>query len=284
MKIYPDMIIPFQEKSKDDYDYYSWILRMYKTDSSEYSDTLWNMVDLYRGMFYCMLPHIIIWKSKDQHYINPNFSFYLKNASFSRSRFIIIKLTLIPNMSSTHANTIIYDKKDKKVIRFEPYGVNDIVDGDELDCTIQDIFKKQFGKVRYIRPSDYMDSAQWQTISGDSNIDDKILGDPVGYCLAWCFWFIKQKLNNPDKDEKELMKECLKNIKLIDPNIGNTYLIHIRDFASELDRMKNIFMKDIGIPKLAIYHTTYNTSYLTAIIHRLRELMKKNIDSKMSMN
>ena len=279
MKRYPEISIPYQSTDKDKKIFDTWRLKMYKNNLIANQDTLWNLVDLYNGMLYNILPHVILWRSKEQHYIDEKMRLCIRHIIPSKQRFIMIKLTVIPNSFTTHANTVLYDKKLNKVIRFEPYGVNDIVDGDELDREIKKVFEDAVGKtVKYVRPEDYLLNFQWQTISHDSDTEKKILGDPVGYCLAWCYWFISIKMKNPDMDEKELMKHEFDKIKKQNTDIGNSYLVHIRSYSSKLDKMKNEFMKDIDIPNLAKYHTTYTDNNLNKILGGIKSELKTLIN------
>jgi hypothetical protein len=265
----------FQPSNKDKQKLDTWKLQMCKNNLIPHQDSLWNLVDLYNNMFYNILPHVIIWRRSDMHYIDKNFVFHAKKALCGHQRFLMIKLTVFPNQLSTQANTIIYDKKLKKVIRFEPYGVNDIVDGDELDKKIKELFTDIAGDITYVRPSDYLSDLNWQTISHDSDNDMKVLGDPQGYCLAWCYWFIEKKLENPDIDERELMKNEFNKIDKIESSLGNTYLIHIRSYSAKLDKLKNEFMTNIGIPTIAQYHTSYENKYLNMILNNIKLEIKK---------
>ena len=275
VKKYDDLVVMFQPSNKDKETLDTWRINMYKNNLIPYQDSLWNLVDLYNNMFYNMLPHIIIWRRWDQHYIDKNFVFHAKKALSGPRRFLMTKLTVFPNQLSTHANTIIYDKKLKKVIRFEPYGINDIVDGDELDKKIKELFIEIAGDVTYLRPSDYLSEFNWQTISHDSDHDKKVLGDPQGYCLAWCYWFIEKKLENPDMDERELMKKEFDKIDKIEGSLGNTYLIYIRSYSAKLNKMKDEFMTQIGIPTIAQYHTSYENKYLNMILNNIKLEIKK---------
>lgn len=278
---YENLCIPYQSTNVQKKNLDTWRIKMYKNELIEHQDTIWTLVDLYNNMFYNLLPHVIIWHRDGHNYVDKNFCFYVRKCLKNTARFILIKLTLVPNSFTTHANMIIYDKKDNKVIRFEPYGVNDIVDGDKLDNKMKELFNNATeSDVKYVRPADYLTGFNWQTISHDSESEEKILGDPVGYCLAWCYWFIELKLENPDIDESLLMEKAFSNIEDKSRDIGNKYLIHIRNFASKLDKRKNEFMDDINIPNLAKYHTTYMDKNLNVIIDSIKMRIKENARSK----
>ena len=57
-------------------------------------------------------------------------------------RFIIIKLTLVTEAGSTHANIIIYDKKTGIFERFDPYGNVPYLNTKHLDEILENKFSK----------------------------------------------------------------------------------------------------------------------------------------------
>ena len=182
----------------------------------------------------------------------------------SRIRFIILKVSLIMNFEVLHANIIIYDKIKNTVIRFEPYGKLDVVDEQYLDKMIKKIFIKAVRQdITYICPGDYLKNQKFQAVSmGDTN---KNLGDPVGYCLAWCFWFIELKLKNPDEDDKTLVENAMEKIILMGKDDPMAILTFIRGYGRKLDDEKNNMFRKIGIDNSEIYSLTYTDSKLIKI-------------------
>ena len=271
IKKHKNLLIPIQiNNSKKIYDNY--LLNLIYVENNKNSFRISELVKIYNNLFYNLIPHVIIWKSINQNYINEDIIFYLKILKKSKCRFIMLKLTLLLE-SSTHANMILYDTNNKKVIRFEPYGDDHVTDGKELDDKINNIFLQVDNKIKYIRPSDYLKNTEWQTISKGSEEDENLIADPSGFCLCWCYWFLELKLNNPDLDEKDLMLLAYNSIKDHNVDYGNKYLITIRDFSKYLDEMKNNFFKKLKIPERVYYKTTYDEKYLKKIIKNINEQM-----------
>ena len=269
IKKHKDLIIPIQINiQKKEYDNY--ILNLMYVDNNKNSIRISELVKIYNNLFYNLLPHIIIWKDVNLNYINKDLIFYLKVLNKSKCRFVMLKLTLLLE-NSTHANMILYDKNNKKVIRFEPYGDDFVSDGKELDIKIKDLFMEIDNNIKYIRPSDYLKNTEWQTISKGSDEDENLLADPSGFCLCWCYWFLELKINNPELDEKDLMLLAYNSIKDHNIEFGNKFLITIRDYSKYLDEMKNNFFKRIKIPERLYYKTTYDEKFIKKILINIRK-------------
>jgi hypothetical protein len=232
---------------------------------------LYNIVDVYYKFFDYLAPHIIIWRDKRMYFVHPEFKNLLKKCFDGDSRFIMIKISLIPNTNGTHANVVLIDKKKHDVRRFEPYGVTDILDGYFLDKMISEYIKLATrAHYKYYKPSDYLEDARFQTVSNDTNTDDKKLGDPTGYCLAWCFWYVELKLWNPDIDEKTLINEAIIDIKEKYKSYDNPYLMFIREYGKKLDSYKNSILKAIGVSEIDYYNINYKHNVITSISSQLK--------------
>ena len=218
-------------------------LKIYKINLNNSQMSFGYLLDYYANTYYGLLPDIILWKDRDYYFIHNKFHIYLNKALLNPARFIYIDLLIILPQS-LHAGCLLYDKKLNKLIRFEPYGVNYVLTDNELfDKLVKELFEKALDKeIIYLKPEDYMESLKWQYISGETNEYNKLYGDPGGYCLAWCFWWVGLKVLNPDIDDKELLKIKNDCITKHHPNIGNSYMIHIRSFANKLSVYKNNFL------------------------------------------
>jgi len=150
-----------------------------------------------------------------------------------------------------------------------------MLDEDQLNEFIEKLAKKIFNKnVKYINPKIFMDSAKFQIISSDSNPDNKKLGDPIGYCLAWTFWFLELRLNNPDTDSKELVDNALKKIINYDSTSNSNQVIdYIRNYSFGLDKLKNIFLNKCGIKKDNYYNNNFDESDLEIILENIKKFI-----------
>jgi ankyrin repeat protein len=230
-----------------------------------------DIISIYYENFYQLLPYLFLWKSRDLYYFNSKIKEEIKKLMKNdKIRFIMMKLSLIPNYNSTHANILIYDKKTNVLERFEPYGPNEMLDELELNKFLERICKKIFNKkIKFISPKLFMEDAKFQIVSSDSDPDNKKIGDPIGYCLAWCFWYLELRINNPDISSKELVNNAFINILNKQSLDSNQVLDYIRNYSHELDKLKNIFLKECGIQEKYFYNNTFDNKDTEKILHKL---------------
>jgi hypothetical protein len=186
-----------------------------------------------------VFPNEILFYSKDNYYIHP----YLNNFVNSyKKRFLFINLTLVVDDTNYHANIIIYDYKNTTIERFEPYGAYVTNKIPDLDDILEEELTWNTG-FKYISPKDFMGHISFQLVSDETNDNNKKHGDPEGYCLAWCYWYLETKLSNPDVDSQILVHKLIKKLNNLDIKFSE----YIRNYANKLDIEKNKFLKIIGI-------------------------------------
>lgn len=261
LKKYKNLMIPYVSNNiVNNLEY-----NIYKT---EIGNLLYSIIDLFKKNFFNISPHLIIWHNKNIYY----FDNYLKNSlkillDNKNIRFIMLKLTILVQNKSTHANVILYDKNTNELFRFEPYGQIDILDYDYLNNIIEVKFKKYIDKnLKYYSPKDFLNETHFQLISDESNPDNKKLGDPEGYCLAYCFWFIELKINNESENIINLIKKSFQTIiKNID--YSNPVLDYIRNYANKLNYLSILLLKEIGIEEKYLYNLSFQEEHINKIIN-----------------
>ena len=221
------------------------------------------VLDLVKFFFYdynTWLPHLIVWKNKNNYWIDENLIKYLKTTG-STKHFVYIKLSVyvIENSDTRHANVIIVDNKKKIIERFEPYGeiiYNNLHDlNNMIKINIADKLGYQFV---FIQPY-----PGFQSRSDEYAIYNKTFGDPMGYCLAWTILYIDVKMllfknnfdinpidfinwyiiNQFDKDFPEIKSE----------SETNKYMTFIRYYSKKLDSRKVDLLKDLNIEPNILY-------------------------------
>jgi len=269
--------------------YLVYLYNKYKTDlciptikySNEQKNKLLYLIDLQTinysayyniisNIYYLTLKYItpivslnILWHSKKLHYINPDLFDIIKN---TKKRFILLTISLIVGKNFTHANCIIIDSQNNDIRRFEPYGVNYMNDEYELDKIIHDNCEKIFNrKFKYYKPEDYCGNIKFQSVSNDSNNNFRKLGDPMGYCLAWCMWYIELKLNNQDIEDKKMIKLASENILQKYKKFDNPYLYFIRDYSRSLNDEKDKILRKIKVNRDELYDINYKQKNLNKI-------------------
>ena len=114
---------------------------------------------------------------------------------------IYITLFLDLSAASRHANVLVIDKTNKKLIRFEPHGAmcdpgTRIYNPMKVDAAMVRFAEMYLSGYTYVKPSDYLpvDGVQIKEVY-NNNFDvvrDKLgrLREAGGYCMAWTYLFI----------------------------------------------------------------------------------------------
>jgi hypothetical protein len=103
-----------------------------------------------------------------------------------------------------------------------------------------------------------------------SNYDLKI-GDPSGYCCAWCFWFIELYINNTKYDLKSLVNKSIK--KLI--NTKYTFIDHIRNYANYLNNKIEELLLEYNIPNKFINNLLLEDKYINEVLNNISFYLKQ---------
>jgi hypothetical protein len=221
-----------------------------------------------------LMTSVILWRNKNLYWFDPDFDLSIKNCMISDKRFIIIKVSHFPRPDSLHANVIIFDKDDNSYRRFEPYGYISTDDEMYLDKLVMDtIIKISNKKIKYYKPGDFLQKGRFQTISNDSSIEVRKTGDPNGYCLAWCLWYIELKLNNPSMKEKDLIEKAADKIFTIYCESDTPYIDFIRDYGRKLNDEKDKLFEEFNIDKEHFYNMAYNKTDLDKITNGVTNII-----------
>lgn len=266
---YDNLTIPTQKYDDNKYNIECDDMLLQNIPYDQYYMVIYDIINLSTNYLYPILPSIIIWGNKDLNYIHKDLFNIIKNIDKQNNkRFILIKISFVPSYKYTHANIVLIDLHDYSVRRFEPYGINNVVDEYILDELLKDKISKVLDKkIKYYSPSDYLNNIRFQLVSNDGSLYLKKTGDPGGYCLAWCFWYIELKINNTDLEEKDLIEKASKKIEHYYRKTENPYLYFIRDYSRKLSNEKDKIFKKIKINKMNYYDVSYKTSNLNKIFN-----------------
>ena len=252
---------------------------------NRYGSQIINIIKEYNTIIYELTPYLIMWRDAGIYHIHKDLDFYILKCLHNKNcRFILFKLTLLVSYSSSHANIILYDKETGQMERFDPYGYTPYLEADKMDAFLENKFNhilsdyhhKNNLKFKYLSPKDYM-KVGFQVVSDDSNNYVKKLGDPLGYCLAWCMWYIEMRVSNPNIEPKELVDKCFNDIITNGKHSesANIFVDFIRNYAGKLDKMKNKILLDSGTSKNRIYNIYLRKDEENNIFNHLVNLFKK---------
>lgn len=233
-----------------------------------------EIINIGYDTFPSMMPSIILWKNSELNWFDPDFNKSIETCMKSDKRFIMIKISHFPRPESLHANVIVFDKDDNSYRRFEPYGYISTDDEMYLDKLVMDIILKfRKTKIKYFKPGDFLEKGRFQTISNDSSAEVRKTGDPFGYCLAWCLWYIELKLNNPAMKETDLIEQAADKIFNTYCDSDTPYIDFIRDYARKLNDEKDKLFEEFGLSKENFYNVAYNKTDLDKITNGVNDIV-----------
>ena len=207
-----------------------------------------DYLNTYNTNYNSFLPHLIIWENKKNYYMNKNLIDFIKNNK-NNKRFILIKLSIIlfKNTTSRHANYIIVDTKNKIVERFEPYGEIELENSIELNKMIE---KNICIKLNYKFELSQLYPG-FQIKSDELNLFNRNVGDPSGYCLAWCYVYIETKLMFENENTCKIIENYINDVFKKDfssvNDTVNKYIYFIRYYSKYLENEKNKILEKNGI-------------------------------------
>lgn len=167
-------------------------------------------------------------------------------ATFIKSdkELLIIPLA-IENDIGAHANVIIVDKRFKIIERFEPNGkkepINYHYNHKLLDNLLEMYFKKHF-TYEYLPPVITQQSLGFQSLEMNENEKMKKIGDPGGFCVSWCLWYVEQRAKynyHPTKLSLKLI------INIRSKNISFKKLIRL--YSNNILKTRNIILDQLEI-------------------------------------
>ena len=108
-----------------------------------------------------------------------------------------------------HANVVIIDKRLKIIERFEPNGKHEPrnynYNAELLDNMLEMYFKKIFD-YEYLSPKQTQQTIGFQSLEVYENDKMKKIGDPGGFCVGWCLWYVEQRIKYDLKPSKLSLK------------------------------------------------------------------------------
>ncbi len=273
---YNNLAIPYQTFIDKKYNSDNHDLIMQSIGYDKFYQMIYDLYSMSLSYLYPTTPWLILWKDRNLHYIHKDlFSIVSKLSKDNKIRFIMIKISLIVSIQFTHANMIMIDLKDNSVRRFEPYGINAVNDEEYLDNYLKENISEALNKkVKYYRPNDYLEITKFQSVSNDNVNEYRKSGDPMGYCLAWCLWYVELKVNNPDIPEIDLINTASKKILKYYKTSNNPYLSFIRDYSRKLNEEKDKVLKSIKININELYDVNYKVNNLKKVLEYLKNYFK----------
>ena len=237
-----------------------------KNNLSSIEIKFWKLIKYLYNKYPCILCSELYWHSSKLNFIFPDFDKCLKHAM--KKDYVFFNINII-NLQINHANILIIDNKMKTIERFEPLGINNMNEMDKFDKYIQ---KKLGLNYTYLAPKDFLRTNSFQYLSNHSN--NQKLNDAVGFCVAWCYWYLEMRLSNP-KIKQQILVKKMENKLITNKNIE--IIEYIRSYADKLNIEKMKLLKEFNF-SLDVYYKLYpsnndTTNLFKKIFQRLSGLM-----------
>jgi len=201
-----------------------------------------------------IFPWIVCYQNEDKYWIHPMLNNLINSQKNNNYDFALCYLSLCTDDGGLHANILIYDFNKLTLERFDPYG-NTVQYDKKLDEILEEELSWNTG-FKYIKPSEYMPVAGFQTVSDELNPYKQKYGDYGGYCLAWCIWYLEHRLINYKVDPKDLVTKLIKKLS----NNEDSFMEYIRNYANNLNKARIKYLKQAGVDSKIISNIefTYN--------------------------
>jgi hypothetical protein len=220
-----------------------------------------------------LYPLNIYWINEFNYMIPYNLIDAIKNSINIGKKYIIIRINIIGE--TLHANILLIDLINKRILRFEPQGGININSYDYLDDILKNLFlnNQDFKEYKYFRPIDYEPINGFQSLSQETNEYNIRKGDINGFCVAWCTWWIEFYIKNiqnqlfSDNKFKMLIPKVIKKII----NSNNLITEYIRNYANYMHKELINYLTKKNFNFTNLYYDKYNDSELVFIYKTIND-------------
>lgn len=152
--------------------------------------------------------------------------------TFPKDKLTVYILSLVTEHTN-HSNVLIIDPAQSIVERFDP-------EGGEGDQHLQKWLEKLIRSHPQLKSFEFLrrDKQMLQVV--ESSLDDVRPGDPIGYCTAWCMWYVECRLVNPSVKPNDLMRAIHPRLMM-----KSSVRQHIRQYAIGLSFRRNQFVTSV---------------------------------------
>jgi ankyrin repeat protein len=158
---------------------------------------------------------------------------------------------------ASHANILIIDKTYKTIERFEPNGYSEPTgfnyNNTLLDFILKSYFYNFFPDYEYLEPIKFLPYVGFQLL--ESYEKNKNIGDPSGFCVGWCLWYLEQRVKYRLIDPIKIAYKLIIFIK--SKNIS--FKLLIRSYINDLLYTRNNILtnKNVDINDIINENITY---------------------------
>lgn len=216
----------------------------------------------------------IIWNNQNIFYPENLDTIISDFKSNKEKRFLIIPIGIELSQDS-HANILVYDKKINEIERFEPNGgtfpFKFNYNPNLLDKLLKDKFLDYFENLKYFPPNSYLPKIGFQLLESYDHFKTKKIGDPGGFCAAWCTWYAFMRVKYESVDRKKICLKLIRKIK--EENISFKDLI--RNFASKIVNIRDSTLGEVDLDINNWINGNYEKIKLDKLIILIQQTIKE---------
>jgi hypothetical protein len=150
------------------------------------------------------------------------------------------------NVAYGHANFLLFDFVTMQVERFEPHGSEPPYGLDYNAHLLDNLLENKINSYKlgfkYISPFDYLPKIGFQ-IKEIYELKNDYIGDPNGFCAAWCIWWVDMRIGNSDIERNKLVNLLSKEII----NEEYSYKKLIRNYTYYITDLRDNFLLKANI-------------------------------------
>jgi len=190
------------------------------------------------------IPYFISYQNSDTYFINPYLNLLINQIKEEdKYDYACVFLSLMDENRNLHANILLYDFKNNRIERFEPYGNTKVIENN-LDNLLEEELTWNTG-MSYFRNTCPFTGIQ--SLSDETNSLNEKPGDFGGFCLAWCLWYLEMRMHNPKVEPNKLIEISIK--KIINDHKPPAIINYIRNFGNKMAEEKYKIYQKLKIPK-----------------------------------
>lgn len=163
-------------------------------------------------------------------------------SEFPTNKLSFFFLSIIGEVTN-HSNLLIIDPLHQTVERFDPEGATG-ADMQQLDEWVKLVLIRshpQLKKYNYLKAAG---CNVFQLI--DTSYHDERPGDPIGYCTAWCLWYLETRIKNWYWHPSHVWDQASKKLFNI-----SSFREHIRNYSIALSERRNkIITRVLGVQSM----------------------------------
>lgn len=226
----------------------------------------------------------ILWKNYQLYLPSTKNNDLLRELTFikmnKKCRFFVIPIGIeltTTDYSYGHANFLLFDFEIMQVERFEPHGSEPPYGLDYNANLLDNILENKINSFKlgfeYISPKVYLPKIGFQ-IKEIYELKSDYIGDPNGFCAAWCIWWCDIRIKNPNINRNKIVNLLFKEII----NDDFSYKKLIRNYSYNITEIRDKILVKTGININDWLNDTMNLEQQNLLEDNFINEIKKFID------